>query len=127
MTLWESLDIKQNWKNMNCPQIGIPGNEENKLPTVGSQDLCFSFSFLDITLGSQSALPDFHFEPSGIDFGPQIEYKNKNRIEMFRVFSINTIRMPASNRRVPKRRAAVTRRMASSINGFFVGINQFIP
>ncbi len=90
---------------------------QKKLSKVSPRDLIFLSHFLSITLGSQSAPPDLHYEPSGIDFGPQIEYKNKNRIETSRIFSKNTFRMPASNRRVPKWGAAVTRRMASSIYG----------
>ena len=45
---------------------------QKKLPKVSPRDFIFLSHFLSITLGSQSAPPDLHFHPSGIDFGPQI-------------------------------------------------------
>ena len=45
---------------------------QKKLLKVSHRDLLFFFHFQRVTLGSQSAPQDLHFEPSGTDLGPRI-------------------------------------------------------
>ena len=48
---------------------------------MSPRDLMFLSLFLNITLGSQSAPLDLHFEPSGIDFGPKIHIISRARVK----------------------------------------------
>ena len=79
---WFFMNKSRFWKNIIFHQIWSPKKHPKswkKLPKVSPRDLMFLSLFLNITLGSQSALPDLHFEPSGIDFGPKIHIISRAR------------------------------------------------